>query len=481
MAVMESSNSVSSQESFYSVESEEEEEEQCCGEGEVFVSESESDVEKDVGPRRHPPDSCPERRNFFFSPRSGRTNPGLLFRSCKRQAQKPLGLLPSVRLPPAGPCYRYPEEMFCDRLVDTDSGLPRQTASQRRGENSGRKRRSSVLGGGQPQVYPEPPPPHGKKRQREEEMEGKDDSHTPCWTARDLIFAQKCWELQGFIRPLMELLSRLKTGRFDQALSSFQQSVAMDRIQRIVGVLQKPEMGERYLGTLLQVERMLKVWFPHIALKTSHVSSAALAADKTCETRKQNSQEETLERKAIRDSGESPPTEELHHTHLTDPVSSDHESTNPPGEPGRFPGDWPAMNMTWIHTAPISNPPLGHMDFSPVNPTFGEALLGPSGGSPYGVIVFLQNNPSAPDLNHTVPPSSFRTSPLCCHSNIPAPGPSEHPRCQSLPGPTTTAGSHLPRGTLGCCSKSLPNLPTSIMELKGQQVSNGRPTGFCNS
>ncbi|XP_042747447.1 circadian-associated transcriptional repressor [Lagopus leucura] len=83
----------------------------------------------------------------------------------------------------------------------------------------------------------------------------------------DRLFAQKCRELRGFIRPLTELLNGLRMGRYDKGLSSFQQSVAMDRIQRIIGVLQKPEMGARYLGTLLQVEVMLKVWFPHVAPK----------------------------------------------------------------------------------------------------------------------------------------------------------------------------------------------------------------------
>ncbi|XP_034030596.1 uncharacterized protein LOC117514317 [Thalassophryne amazonica] len=80
----------------------------------------------------------------------------------------------------------------------------------------------------------------------------------------DLLFAQKCAELQGFIRPLLELLNGLKRGRFDRGLSSFQQSVAMDRIQRIVGVLQRPSCGEKYLNTLLQVEMMLKLWFPQV-------------------------------------------------------------------------------------------------------------------------------------------------------------------------------------------------------------------------
>ncbi|KAL7393601.1 hypothetical protein ABVT39_013452 [Epinephelus coioides] len=92
----------------------------------------------------------------------------------------------------------------------------------------------------------------------------------------DLLFAQKCAELQGFVRPLLELLNGLKRGRFDRGLSSFQQSVAMDRIQRIVGVLQRPNSGEKYLNTLLQVEIMLKLWFPQIS--TQPVSAASSVA-----------------------------------------------------------------------------------------------------------------------------------------------------------------------------------------------------------
>nr|XP_035954234.1 circadian-associated transcriptional repressor isoform X2 [Halichoerus grypus] len=95
-----------------------------------------------------------------------------------------------------------------------------------------------------------------------------------CTTEGDLLFAQKCKELQGFIRPLTDLLNGLKMGRFERGLSSFQQSVAMDRIHRIVGVLQKPQMGERYLGTLLQVEGMLKTWFPHIAAQKSSLGNS---------------------------------------------------------------------------------------------------------------------------------------------------------------------------------------------------------------
>ncbi|XP_056154159.1 circadian associated repressor of transcription a [Lampris incognitus] len=90
---------------------------------------------------------------------------------------------------------------------------------------------------------------------------------SPSVTPGDMAFAQKCADLHRFVRPLLELLNGLKTGRFHRGLSSFQQSVAMDRLQRILGILQKPDMGEKYLRTLLQVEMMLKVWFPQVAVE----------------------------------------------------------------------------------------------------------------------------------------------------------------------------------------------------------------------
>ncbi|XP_068270927.1 circadian-associated transcriptional repressor [Nyctibius grandis] len=122
--------------------------------------------------------------------------------------------------------------------------------------------RSRKRPGGPERAPPESPPsPHGGKRPR------KGDGGDAPPSDGDRLFAQKCRELRGFIRPLAELLEGLKRGRYDRGLSSFQQSVAMDRLQRIIGVLQNPEMGARYLGTLLQVEGMLRVWFPHVAPK----------------------------------------------------------------------------------------------------------------------------------------------------------------------------------------------------------------------
>ncbi|KAK4807666.1 hypothetical protein QYF61_019364 [Mycteria americana] len=136
---------------------------------------------------------------------------------------------------------------------------------------------------GQPEQAPPelPSSPRGGKRPRK-----GDGGDTPP-SEGDRLFAQKCLELRGFIQPLAELLEGLKRGRYDRGLSSFQQSVAMDRIQRIIGVLQKPEMGgvtgalrprsARYLGTLLQVEGMLRVWFPHVAPKPAQDPAPASA------------------------------------------------------------------------------------------------------------------------------------------------------------------------------------------------------------
>uniref|UniRef100_A0A1A8FQJ1 Chromosome 1 open reading frame 51 n=1 Tax=Nothobranchius korthausae TaxID=1143690 RepID=A0A1A8FQJ1_9TELE len=93
----------------------------------------------------------------------------------------------------------------------------------------------------------------------------------------DLAFAQKCADLHRFIHPLLELLHGLKSGRFEKGLTSFQQSVAVDRLQRILGILQKPEMGEKYLQNLLQIEMLLKMWFPQKAFECKDTSRPATA------------------------------------------------------------------------------------------------------------------------------------------------------------------------------------------------------------
>ncbi|CAL9691675.1 unnamed protein product [Knipowitschia caucasica] len=101
-------------------------------------------------------------------------------------------------------------------------------------------------------------------------------------SAGDLAFAQKCADLQKYNRPLLELLHGLKSGRFDKGLTSFQQSVAIDRLQRIVGILQKPDMGEKYLQNLLQIEVMLKMWFPQVN-RESHSTLAMKRTHHWCQ------------------------------------------------------------------------------------------------------------------------------------------------------------------------------------------------------
>ncbi|KAJ0001742.1 hypothetical protein NQD34_001538 [Periophthalmus magnuspinnatus] len=78
------------------------------------------------------------------------------------------------------------------------------------------------------------------------------------------LFSHKCSELQCYLPPLSAILRGLKSGRYSDRLSSFQESLAMDRIQRILGVLQNPAPGGRFLSTVLKIEEMLQTWFPHI-------------------------------------------------------------------------------------------------------------------------------------------------------------------------------------------------------------------------
>ncbi|XP_040267979.1 circadian-associated transcriptional repressor isoform X1 [Bufo bufo] len=263
--------------------------------------------------------------------------------------------------------------------------------------------------------------PHGLKRQRKGEM-----SPPPSWwndeklnlkvSEGDRIFAQKCRELQGFIKPLTELLNGLKRGRYDRGLSSFQQSVAMDRIQRIVGVLQKPEMGERYLGTLLQVEMMLKIWFPKVTSSQSSFSSSSSDFDMD-EPRYKMAKHPDIsytEKKNCQ----------------TVPTPSSRSMNSPPDHPPQAPlhsdcacckerapvlVQWPNMNLTWMHTAPICNPPISQVDMHHLKRAIGQELFGPNAPS-CGIIFVVQNNqPSSQshpvnvsEAEKPIAPTSFR-------------------------------------------------------------------------
>ncbi|XP_062962416.1 circadian-associated transcriptional repressor isoform X1 [Cynocephalus volans] len=264
----------------------------------------------------------------------------------------------------------------------------------------------------------------GVKRSRDGEFED-------CTTEGDLLFAQKCKELQGFIRPLTDLLNGLKMGRFERGLSSFQQSVAMDRIQRIVGVLQKPQMGERYLGTLLQVEGMLKTWFPHIAAQKSSLHGGRHQLMKHFPSHHSDSAA----------SCPAPPMEKIGQIQLRHLVLK-------PKQPWHI-TEWPAMNLTWIHTTPICNPPLS----SPGTISFSHGPLGT--GTSFGVILFLQHGvqPFTHSASTTlVPPTT--ASPVI--SGDPKKLSGEWPHCRSLPVTLPSDWS---------CNPSPPSLPTMAREM----------------
>ncbi|XP_068430333.1 uncharacterized protein [Clinocottus analis] len=78
------------------------------------------------------------------------------------------------------------------------------------------------------------------------------------------LFSQKRAELQHYVWPLSSILRGLRSGRYSDRLSSFQERVAMDRIQRLMGVLQNPHISGHFLSIILKIEAMLQSWFPHI-------------------------------------------------------------------------------------------------------------------------------------------------------------------------------------------------------------------------
>ncbi|KAG7283742.1 hypothetical protein CRUP_034366 [Coryphaenoides rupestris] len=117
--------------------------------------------------------------------------------------------------------------------------------------------------------------------------------------------------------------------RSSYKLSSFQESVAMDRIHRILGVLRNPNMGERFLSTLLQIEKMLQSWFPHVKPRPSVIQSERSTPAKR---------------------------QKRHHTSATLPLSSGPSlSTSPPSSRASS-GPYSATILKWLHTSPICSP-----------------------------------------------------------------------------------------------------------------------------
>ncbi|XP_061630465.1 circadian-associated transcriptional repressor [Phyllopteryx taeniolatus] len=151
------------------------------------------------------------------------------------------------------------------------------------------------------------------------------------------LFTRKCMELQCYIQPLSSILNGLRSGRYRERLSSFQESVAMDRIQRILGVLQKPYMGENYISIILKMEEMLKSWFPNI--KPLH----QLAVTHT---------EEVVPAKKLKLSPVTP-TAAVSPVTISDTLVAAKLLRVTDLTP---PGAYSASNLKWLHTSPICSP-----------------------------------------------------------------------------------------------------------------------------
>ncbi|XP_028287145.1 circadian-associated transcriptional repressor [Parambassis ranga] len=154
---------------------------------------------------------------------------------------------------------------------------------------------------------------------------------------KDRIFSRKCMELQCYINPLSAILNGLRSGRYKERLSSFQESVAMDRIQRIMGVLQNPYMGEKYINIILKMEEMLKSWFPNVKLQ---------------------------DQVAVTQTEEAVPTKKLKFSPVTTAAAASPITVSDPsvGTKGLRvtdltpPGAYSANNLKWLHTSPICSP-----------------------------------------------------------------------------------------------------------------------------
>ncbi|AWO96540.1 putative treacle protein-like [Scophthalmus maximus] len=241
----------------------------------------------------------------------------------------------------------------------------------------------------------------------------------------DLLFAQKCAELQGFVRPLLELLNGLKRGRFDRGLSSFQQSVAMDRIQRIVGVLQKPNSGEKYLNTLIKVEMMLKLWFPQIptlpvsaapSIATSPARSLQETSSSTPPHKHRDQLHIPVKKRRLSWTGTDTPTPS---PVLLSQLPEDTKGKDSDGEElGKLSnykaGQSSEPSLTWVHVAPILSPRKA----CPLHE--GTAAAGNHENQPVGAVLppGRRGNPATQDCvvssttNRQAPQKSDEGSPL---------------------------------------------------------------------
>ncbi|XP_056271659.1 uncharacterized protein LOC130194649 [Pseudoliparis swirei] len=153
---------------------------------------------------------------------------------------------------------------------------------------------------------------------------------------KNQMFRRKCMELQCYIHPLSSILNGLRSGRYRERLSSFQESVAMDRIQRIMGVLQNPCMGEKYMNIILKMEEMLKSWFPNVKRQDQ---LAVTQAEEAVPTKKPKISPVTVTA-VVSPVGVGDPPARVQTLRVTDLT----------------PGANSASNLKWLHPSPICSP-----------------------------------------------------------------------------------------------------------------------------
>ena len=116
--------------------------------------------------------------------------------------------------------------------------------------------------------------------------------------------------------------------------------------------------------------------------------------------------------------------------------------------------EWPAMNLTWIHTTPICNPPLR----SPGTISFSHGPLGT--GTSIGVILFLQHGVQPLTYSAPITPvPSTTASPVIPgnHQKLSVEGSHYHNLLVTLPSNCS-------------CAPSPPGLPTLTREMTTGQL-----------
>lgn len=248
-------------------------------------------------------------------------------------------------LSPSAPPHLGPSESICHRNIEVKEGNSnwsevRETSGQesspnstetwagvtklckmQQGENMNGKNTQQAL----------------KRPHSSTDMEHKERQIISNVSEKDRIFSSKCMELQCYIHPLSSILNGLRSGRYRERLSSFQESVAMDRIQRIMGVLQNPCRGEKYINIILKMEEMLKSWFPNVKLQDQQ---AVTQTEEAVPTKKPKLSPVTTTGTVSPITVSDPPvgTKALRVTDLTPP------------------GAYSASNLKWLHTSPICSP-----------------------------------------------------------------------------------------------------------------------------